>query len=77
MTPHCKVILGYSVRIPIEQGLQKQTDMFIVAEAEDVLPNNKNQGLKPSDDCLLMMRMCCHEVQHQALLKVLRHTCGR
>lgn len=32
--------------------------MFNIPAADDVLPSNKNHGLNPSDDPLLMMRKC-------------------
>lgn len=33
--------------------------MFSIPAADDVLPNSKNHGLKPSDDFLLNIRRCC------------------
>jgi hypothetical protein len=37
---------------------EQDSDIFSIPAADDVLPNSKNQGLKPSEDFLLNIRRC-------------------
>ena len=46
-----------SVKHPEEQ--LKEAYIFSMAEAEDVLPSNRNHGLKPSEDFAEIIRQCC------------------
>ena len=57
MIPHCIVIL---MIITVSKLKRKagQTYMFSIPAAEDVLPNNRNHGLKPSEDFFKYILRC-------------------
>jgi len=58
MIPHCIVILMINPSVKQTAELDVDTHMFNMPAAEDVLPNNKNQGLKPSEDFFKYIRKC-------------------
>ena len=57
MIPHCIVILMISTVSKLKRKAG-QTYMFSIPAAEDVLPNNKNHGLKPSEDFFKYILRC-------------------
>ena len=47
-----------SIKVLAAPRATRETHIFSIADADDVLPKRRNHGLKPSDDLAEMIRQC-------------------
>ena len=45
------------------------THMFNAADADEILPSSRNQGLKPSDDLAYIIRKCYKGISSHIVLR--------